>query len=161
MPRPRNPTVTVGLPVYNGANLMRRAIDSILAQTEPNLELVISDNCSSDETEEICREYARHDDRVVYTKTERNLGAALNYGRLTELARGKFFRWISHDDWMAPDFVESCLPIANSADDIVSVAPEIDVVDADGKKLQSVSSYLGRAQWSSDRLQQYREMMDE
>ena len=155
------PKVTIGLPVYNGAETVRRAIDSVLAQTSGDLELLISDNCSTDETQEICKDYARKDPRVVYTRTERNLGAAGNYRRTVAIARGKFFKWISHDDWMSPRFIEACLPVAESDPAIITVAPVVDVVDTKGVKLQSASSYTGRRQWSTDRLQQYREMMDE
>jgi glycosyltransferase involved in cell wall biosynthesis len=155
------PKVTIGLPVYNGAKLVRKAIDSILEQTMGDLELLISDNCSTDDTEEVCRSYAARDPRVVYTKTERNLGAAGNYTRCAMLARGEFFKWISHDDWMAPEFVERCLPVAESSPDIITVAPIVDVVDPDGTRVQSVSSYTGRKQWSTNRLEQYRQMMDE
>jgi glycosyltransferase involved in cell wall biosynthesis len=155
------PRVTIGLPVYNGAKLVRRAIDSVLQQTAGDLELLISDNCSTDETEEVCRSYAARDPRVVYSKTERNLGAAGNYTRCATLARGEFFKWISHDDWMAPHFIERCLPIAESSSEIITVAPIVDVVDTEGKRVQSVSSYTGRSQWSTNRLEQYRQMMDE
>lgn len=157
----RTPKVTIGLPVYNGAGLMRRAVDSILAQTYTDIELLISDNCSTDETADICREYARLDSRVVYTKTDRNVGAAGNYTRLARIARGEFFKWISHDDWMAPRFVEACLFVAESDRDIITVAPVVEIVDGDGVTVQWADSYTGRTQWSVDRLRQYREMMDE
>jgi hypothetical protein len=153
--------VTVGLPVYNGAALVHRAIDATLNQTFSDLELLISDNCSSDATEEICREYARRDPRVVYTKTERNLGAAGNYSRLARMARGEFFKWLSHDDSMAPDFIEKCLPYAESNPEIVTVMPTVDVVDQNGVVTQTITSYVGRSQWSRNRLEQYRQMMTE
>jgi len=140
---------------------MRRAIDSILAQTYTDIELLISDNCSTDETADICREYARTDPRVVYTRTDRNLGAAGNYTRLARLARGEYFKWISHDDWMAPAFVEACLSVAEGRPDIITVAPVVEIVDGNGVVVQSAASYTGRAQWSADRLEQYREMMEE
>src|SRR5262245_11497263 len=153
--------VTIGLPIYNGASLCRIAIESVLAQTYPNFELLISDNCSTDETEEICREYARRDSRVRYTKTERNLGAAGNYCRTVELARGQYFRWIAHDDSIHLDFIRECLAIAEADPEIISVAPIIDIVDGAGMKHQSVVSYTGRQRWSSTRIEQYAQMMEE
>jgi len=161
MPTRSTAKVTVGLPVYNSGELVRRAIDSILGQTVGDLELLVSDNCSTDATEEICRSYARLDPRVVYTRTDRNIGAAGNFSRLAELAHTEFFKWISHDDWVAPNFIEKCLPVAESGTDIVTVAPIIDIVDSNGNKIQSVSSHVGRRQWSADRVEQYRQMMDE
>ena len=153
--------VTIGLPIYNGASLCRIAIESVLAQTYPNFELLVSDNCSTDETEDVCREYARRDSRVRYSKTERNLGSARNCCRTVELARGEYFRWIAHDDWIHPDFITECLPIAEANPEIISVAPIIDIVDRAGIKYQSVVSYTGRASWSSNRIEQYAQMMDE
>ena len=153
--------VTVGLPIYNGASLCPIAIESVLAQTYPNFELLISDNCSTDETEEVCREYARRDSRVRYTKTERNLGAARNFCRTVELARGQYFRWMAHDDSIHPDFIKECLAVAEADPEIISVAPMIDIVDRAGIKHQSIVSYTGRTSWSSNRIEQYAQMMEE
>src|SRR5262245_46951898 len=133
--------VTIGLPIYNGASLCPVAIESVLAQTYPNFELLISDNCSVDETEEICREYARRDSRVRYTKTAHNLGAARNFCRTVELARGQYFRWIAHDDSIHPDFITECLAVAEADPEIISVAPIIEILDRAGIKQQSVISY--------------------
>jgi glycosyltransferase involved in cell wall biosynthesis len=140
---------------------MRPAIESVLAQTYGDLELLISDNCSTDDTAEICRSYVRDDSRVVYTRTDVNVGAAANFSRLAHLARGTYFKWICHDDSMAPRFVEECLPIADSDPDIITVAPTVDVVDETGQVLQHVSTYVTPEPWPADRLGQYRCMMDE
>jgi glycosyltransferase involved in cell wall biosynthesis len=153
--------VTIGLPIYNGASLCRIAIESVLAQTYPNFELLISDNCSTDDTADVCREYARRDPRVRYSRTERNLGAAGNFCRTVELARGEYFRWIAYDDSIHPDFITECLAIAEADPEIISVAPIIDIVDRAGIKYQSVVSYTGRAMWSTNRIEQYAQMMDE
>jgi glycosyltransferase involved in cell wall biosynthesis len=155
------PLVTIGLPVYNGERVVERALDSILAQTYPNLEVLVSDNCSTDNTEEVCRSYANQDDRVRYSRTERNLGAAGNYTRLAQLAGGRYFKWISHDDWIASDFVTRCVAVAEQDPEIITVAPVVQIVDEHGAVLQSVRSYVGRGEWSADRLQQYRQMMHE
>jgi glycosyltransferase involved in cell wall biosynthesis len=133
----------------------------VLAQTYPNFELLVSDNCSTDETEDVCREYARRDSRVRYFKTERNLGSARNFCRTVELSRGQYFRWIAHDDWIHPDFITECLAVAEADPEIISVAPIIDIVDRAGTKYQSVVSYTGRTKWSSNRIEQYAQMMDE
>ncbi len=73
------PAVSIGLPVYNGDNFLAEAIDSILRQTMEDFELIISDNASTDRTEEICREYAAGDSRIRYYRNESNLGAMANY----------------------------------------------------------------------------------
>jgi len=100
-----SPLATFGMPVYNGANFIERAIDSILAQEVTDFELIIGDNGSTDATEAICRKYAAEDPRVTYYRSPENRGAAWNYTRLVPLARGKYFKWASHDDMIAPRYL--------------------------------------------------------
>lgn len=103
------PRVSIGLPVRNGEKYLRLALDSILRQDYVNFELIISDNASDDATPEICREYAAKDPRIRYYRNEKNIGASGNYNRVFELARGEFFKWISHDDECAPSFLRRCI----------------------------------------------------
>jgi glycosyltransferase involved in cell wall biosynthesis len=105
------PTVSIGIPVFNGGRTLRQALDSLLAQTLTEFEVVISDNASTDETQEICEEYAAADPRIRYYRNESNLGAGANFNRVFELSRGEFFRWNSHDDWIAPTYLERCLGV--------------------------------------------------
>lgn len=100
------PRVTIGLPVYNGENFVAAAIEAVLTQTISDWELVIADNASVDSTESICRAYAARDRRIVYIRNPRNLGAAPNYNLTLERARGRYFKWLAHDDLMAPDCLE-------------------------------------------------------
>jgi glycosyltransferase involved in cell wall biosynthesis len=93
-----HPLVSVGLPVYNGAKTIREALEHVLAQDYPNFEVVISDNSSTDTTGAICREYARKDPRVRYSRTEALLPLYANWQRVFELSRGEFFLWIAADD---------------------------------------------------------------
>jgi glycosyltransferase involved in cell wall biosynthesis len=92
-----SPKVSIGLPVYNGERYLALTIDSILAQTYQDFELIISDNCSTDRSEEICRQYAEQDSRVRFFPSEVNKGAAWNFRRVFELARGPYFRWAPSD----------------------------------------------------------------
>ncbi len=103
------PAVTVGLPVYNGETYLNRAIKSVLAQTWADLELVVSDNASTDGTEKICRSWAATDSRIRYFRQKTNIGAGPNYNHTLELARGEYFCWLAHDDWFDPDYLERCL----------------------------------------------------
>lgn len=103
------PSVTVGLPVFNGERFVARAIESYLRQNYTSFEIVISDNASTDATEEICRAYARQDDRIRYYRNPSNFGAAKNFNRVVELARGRYFKWAAHDDWCAPSFLRRCV----------------------------------------------------
>jgi glycosyltransferase involved in cell wall biosynthesis len=122
--------VTVGLPVYNGEPYLADAIHSILAQTHYDLCLVISDNGSTDGTEEICRE-ATSDPRVVYERQDENRGAAWNYNRTVALARSPFFKWAAADDLLAPTCVERCYEtLAGAPPSVVMVYPRTVLVDA-------------------------------
>jgi glycosyltransferase involved in cell wall biosynthesis len=114
-----SPTVSIGLPVFDGENYLRTAIDSILSQTFEDFELVISDNASSDKTMEICRGYADQDSRVRYYRSEKNMGAAWNFNRVFQLARGEFFQWACHDDALMPTFLERCVGVLRQKREVV------------------------------------------
>ena len=78
------PRVSVGVPVYNGERFIRQTLDSLVDQSFKDLEIVISDNASTDGTAAICEEYARRDDRIRYVRNERNVGLAKNFNRVVE-----------------------------------------------------------------------------
>jgi glycosyltransferase involved in cell wall biosynthesis len=103
------PRVSIGVPVYNGESYLAHTLDSILGQTFKDLEVIVSDNASTDRTEEICRAYATRDPRVRYYRHDVNRGAVWNHNRAFELAKGEFFKWNSADDYCGPEFVERCL----------------------------------------------------
>lgn len=92
------PKLTIGMPVYNGERYIREAIESILAQSFTDFELIISDNASTDSTEVICKEYLSQDQRIKYIRQNKNIGAPKNFRFLLEQATGEFFIWFAHDD---------------------------------------------------------------
>ena len=92
------PAVSIGMPVYNGEKYIREALDSLLAQTFTDFELIISDNCSIDDTSQICREYAAKDSRIRYVRQDQNLGPGANFEFVLQEASGEFFMWAAHDD---------------------------------------------------------------
>src|SRR6266542_4263846 len=103
------PLVSIGLPVYNGARFLRGALESLLGQDYPALEVIISDNASEDATPEICMEYAKRDSRIRYYRAEQNRGATWNFNRVFALARGEFFMWAAHDDLWHPTCIRGCV----------------------------------------------------
>ena len=103
------PLVSVGMPFYNGGPDTRAAIESILNQTYRNLEIVISDNASTDETESICRELAANDSRIKYSRNPINLGPTPNFRKVLHDSTGEFFMWAAHDDVCEPEFIEANL----------------------------------------------------
>src|SRR5262245_42112985 len=112
MGRTRNkPRVSIGLPVYNGAQYLAEALDSLLAQTYANFELIICDNASTDQTEEICHAYAKRDKRIYYIRNKTNIGASRNYMHTFERASAEYFRWATYDDISAQDFLARCIEV--------------------------------------------------
>lgn len=130
VPTPESPPlVSVGLPVYNCEAFVGRSIRSILEQSYRNIELVISDNASTDGTAAVCSRWAADDHRVRFVQNPRNLGAAANFNRVLELARGPFFKWACGDDWCAPELVETCLGVLRARPDVVLCYSRVHVVD--------------------------------
>ena len=105
----RAPRVTLAMPVYNGERYMEDALRSMVAQDYGDLEILINDNASTDRTAEIAQDFAAQDRRVRHVRNPTNLGAAPNYERGLELARGEFLKWCAHDDTMSRIYVSSCL----------------------------------------------------
>lgn len=134
-PRTPRPTVSVGLPVYNGENYLEQALTSLLGQTFEDFELLISDNGSTDATEEICRDLST-DPRVRYDRVPVNRGAARNYNRLVHAARGPWFRWASHDDLSDPRLLEVLLAHAREHPQAVLVYGKTVLVDGDGAEIR-------------------------
>jgi glycosyltransferase involved in cell wall biosynthesis len=131
------PRVSIGIPVYNGENYLEETLDSILAQTFTDFELIISDNASTDRTEEICRAYAARDPRIRYYRNEKNVGAAANYNRTLELARGEYFRWNGHDDLIAPTYLERCVEALDRDPSTVLAYPLTKQIDGQGKPIEN------------------------
>jgi glycosyltransferase involved in cell wall biosynthesis len=147
------------MPVYNGEKYIRDAIDSVLAQTFDDLELVISDNASTDRTEEICREYVARDRRVRYARSDVNRGAALNYNRTFELAPpSDYFKWQPHDDTLTPDYLERCVAALDANPDAVLCDTNAAVIDETGRRIGLYDSGLTAvttAARASDRFREY------
>ena len=130
---PGAPIVSVGLPVHDGERYMAETLDSILGQDVDGLEVIISDNASTDATEEIARSYAARDPRVCYVRNERNLGAARNYNRLVDAARGRYFKWAGYDDLLRPAHLRRCLEVLDAEPEVVLTYPRTDIIDGAGE----------------------------
>ena len=100
------PAISIGMPVYNGEKNLPRILNSLSEQTYKDIELIISDNASTDATEKICREYASRDNRIRYIRQPENLGAVANFQYVLNEARGEYFMWAAADDIRSPDFLE-------------------------------------------------------
>jgi glycosyltransferase involved in cell wall biosynthesis len=116
-----SPAVSVGLAVRNEPHGVRRCIESVLAQHFTDLELVICDNASDDETVKTLEEYARQDRRVTVAVNPINIGSHENMNRVLGLSRGTLFRWISADDWLEPHALSAGVKALEGHADAVGV----------------------------------------
>lgn len=130
----RQPLVSIGIPVHNGEGSVKQALDALRAQTYDNLELVISDNASTDRTGEICREYAAKDQRIKYFRNPTNVGIYENFRRLVILATGEYFMWAAADDLKPPTAVEHCVQAILRNERAVTAHGIVLIRTADGKK---------------------------
>ena len=105
------PRVSICIPVYNGANFLEAALDSIAAQTFEDYELIVTDNASIDATESIMRGREKNDPRIRYIRNPENLGAAENYNLGFRLSRGEYIKWMAHDDLICEEFLERTVKI--------------------------------------------------
>jgi len=131
------PRVSIGMPIYNGANYVRAAVESILHQDFRSFELIISDNASTDETSAICQGYAALDNRIRYYRNDKNLGAGPNMRKVVELARCDLFGWAMHDDVQLPGFLARCVAVMDQAPpSVVLVAPRAEIIDGNGDPIK-------------------------
>lgn len=153
---PAEPLVSVGLPVRNGEGYLGDAVRSVLDQDHGRLELVISDNASSDGTEEVCRQFARSDPRVRYHRQAQDIGLVPNFNAVLRLARGTYFKWMGDDDRLTPTYVSRCVEVLDDDPTLIlvttqqaHVAPDGAVESAgyDGSRLRSDSPVERFAEW--------------
>ncbi len=123
------------MPVYNGEEFIREALDSLLAQTFIDFELIVSDNASSDRTEAICKECARQDRRIRFVRQEKNLGSLQNFQNCLDLAVGEYFIWAAADDSCKPNFIEALVAELDADESFVLVMSDASMIDGDGTPL--------------------------
>lgn len=119
----RAPRVTIGVPVYNGAATLEFALRSLMAQTYRDIEILISDNGSTDETPQILARLAAEDPRIRVVRQPTNLGANGNYSYVAREARGEFLKWASASDWVHPTMIEKCVAAIDTDPGAVLAAP--------------------------------------
>lgn len=122
----RIPKVSIGLPVYNAENSIKQSIDSILRQTFCDFEVIVSDNCSTDNTQQICEEYSRNDKRIRYIKQKVNIGPFPNFYFTLNQARYEYFVWLAADDFWEPNFLKKNVEALESNQNLVGSISEVD-----------------------------------
>jgi glycosyltransferase involved in cell wall biosynthesis len=120
---PAAPTLSIGMPVYNGAKWIEESIGYLLNQSFSDFELIIADNASTDETGTICRRIAERDARVRYHRHSSNIGAFRNYDYVFQRSTAPYFKWASCNDICLDGFLEKCLVVLRARPDVVLVYP--------------------------------------
>ena len=158
MSQPR--LVTIGIPTYNRAEKLRRAIESVLSQDYPAIEVLISDNSSTDGTQEMCRQFCERDNRINYIRQADNIGAAANFEYVLQRAAGEYFMWLGDDDWIDSTYIASCVSVLDSNPDyaLVSGVPHY----YNGGELDFVGKSFDLIQdnWAVRVMQYYRRVAD-
>lgn len=123
--------LTIGVPAYKNSFTLRASVETLLAQTYSDFKLLISDDNSPDDTQEICLELARLDSRIEYVRQPKNLKYQ-NFGFLLRSATSEYFMWAAGDDSWHPDFAQRCIDYLDANPGVVLVTPRI-AFEKDGK----------------------------
>ena len=139
------PRLTVGLPVYNGANYLAESLDALLGQSYEDFELIISDNASTDGTAGICRRYEKQDSRIRYIRQPRNIGLAPNHNFVVEQASGELFKWASNDDLYGRDLLRRCVDALDEYPHVVLAHSWTAMIDGSGTVTEAIEYPLATA----------------
>jgi len=134
------PLVSIGLPIFNGAQYIEASLDSILGQSYSNIEIIVCDNASTDSTPEILKKYMSKDARISYIRHEKNYGAAKNYNSTFLNSTGKYFKWAAHDDSLDSDYISRCVREMEEDKDLVLVQPRTGQINEFG--VQTSHEYI-------------------
>lgn len=133
--------LSIGLPVYNGERYLKDTIRCLLNQTFKDFVLIISDNASTDSTQEICRSFQEVDNRIQYSRNEKNIGMDKNFNRTFELSDSEFFMWASYDDYWKSTFIEKCVTKLQSEANAVVCSSLVGFIDDSGE-IESKKLYM-------------------
>jgi glycosyltransferase involved in cell wall biosynthesis len=126
------------MPAYNCERYIGQSLESLLAQTFTDFELVISDNASTDATEEVCRRYAALDSRIRYVRRTENIGGPGNFRYVFSLCSGEYHKWSTADDYWDPTFVAKCVAVLDAEPHAVLCYSKTRLINAEG---QLISEY--------------------
>jgi len=141
-PATKAPRVSIGIAVYNGERFLSQTLDSLLAQTYRDFELIVCDNCSTDRTEQICRSYSERDSRIRYHRNAANIGAPCNFNLTVSLSRGEYFKWAGADDLCAPEMIERCVAILDQRPEVVLAYAKTRLIDENGAAVNDYEDRL-------------------
>jgi glycosyltransferase involved in cell wall biosynthesis len=126
--------VSIGFPVYNGETFIKQAIESLLGQSHKNIELIISDNASTDNTSKICKQYIAKDPRIRYLQQPSNKGAIANFQIVLDESVGEYFMWAACDDYWESNWVETLIAVLLENPTLAGAIGMITLVDEKEKE---------------------------
>lgn len=135
------PKVSVCLPVFNGRRFLRAAIETVLAQTHKDFELLIADDCSTDDSLVIAEELSKRDSRIVVWKNASNLGLFANYNACIERASGEYIKLFAQDDLFMPNTLEAHLAIFDKHPDVAMVTGSRNIIGDDGQLMEVLGEF--------------------
>lgn len=128
----KEPLVSIGIPAFNEEKFIKDALLSALNQTYKNIEIIVSDNCSTDGTYSIIKEIAATDKRIKYLRNQSNIGSTGNFVQTLKNSVGEYFCWLGAHDIMLPDNIQNCLrAFSSSSKNVVMVYPMVKIFDSD------------------------------
>jgi len=137
----RVPRVSIGMPAFNKEATVARAVESVTGQTFGDLELIVSDNASTDGTEAICRRLAAGDARIRFTRQAAPISPFDNFRVVLDAARAPYFMWLPADDYALPRLLERAVGVLDARSDVVCCVPGVDFVEADGRRWRSSGTF--------------------
>ena len=143
------PLVSIALPVYNGEKWLEQAISTLIKQSYENVEIIIADDCSSDNSQKICEQYASKYSQITFIKNETNLGAQDNFQKILHLCSGKYIIYASQDDYWDENFISYLVEKLESNNSAVLAGSAVQLLDKNDKKYKELH-YNGK--WNPEKL---------
>lgn len=130
---PKISRVTIGLPVFNGAETLDESLKALTSQDSQDLVILVSDNASTDETPEILEKWASRDSRITVFRQPENIGAAKNFDWVRSKASTEWFMFGAHDDDWSPNYVSALLECADKSPGCQLAVPKVVFSFPDGR----------------------------
>jgi glycosyltransferase involved in cell wall biosynthesis len=129
--------VSVGVPTHNGEAFLRGALEALIGQDHENLEILVSDNASTDATPEIVREFIERDGRIRLERSETLITASQNFNRVFLGTSGAYFMWAADDDLRDPTYIRRCLEALEPETSAVMACTGLRFIDPEGTVLDA------------------------
>lgn len=148
-PPTKQPLVTIGMPLFNEEQFLQSALLSMLEQNYENIEIIISDNCSTDKTVEICKNFTQQYSHLSIYQTDRNIGSLANFIRVLEMAQGQYFLWAAGHDLWSKNYISECVNALEAHDNATIAFGTPSWINANGLPFNRQPSWFDTRSMSS------------